>query len=488
MIVLKESIFVNRHIEQVFRYTSDFGNIRDWDPGVVSSKKKVSSKKEQPGVPGVGTTYDLILKFGPFRPKMQYVTVEYVPHSRVVLTGKGDTFSATDIITFEREADGTRIHYRAEIEFSGVTGRMDALLAPVLEKTGRDAVAGLKKTLGRENGLSEGDSWFSSGSNLADYFADHAILPGMFMFTSLGYRISQWFQKDTEATKDTLSGKTVVITGATSGIGRAAAFRLAEKKADLIFIARNREKARDVRQQIIEQTGNPHVDFLVADLSLMADIKDLVIRLRQRRKSIDVLINNAGALFTERAETPEGIERTFATDLLGVFYLTQLLRHRLSRPGARIINVSSGGMYTQKIDVNDLENRELPYNGAKAYARAKRGVVILTRRWAEQMAHAGIAVHAMHPGWVDTPGIQQALPGFHSLVGPVLRTPDQGADTMVWLAASKTAGQCTGRFWLDRRPHETAVFPKTNESETERQLLWQRLNRITERFQDLQKV
>jgi len=189
-----------------------------------------------------------------------------------------------------------------------------------------------------------------------------------------------------------------------------------------------------------------------------------------------VLINNAGALFNDRQATSEGLEKTFATDLLGGFYLTMHLKEALAASEAsRIINVSSGGMYTQKIDVHDLENRFYPYNGAKAYARAKRGVVILTKIWAEQFKPLGITVNAMHPGWVDTPGIEKSLPGFHQLVNRIMRTPEQGADTIVWLAADRQAALSTGLFWLDRRPHETMVFPGTGTSESDRALLWQKL-------------
>jgi NAD(P)-dependent dehydrogenase (short-subunit alcohol dehydrogenase family) len=317
---------------------------------------------------------------------------------------------------------------------------------------------------------------FQSGTGWLDFLADHAIAPGMLMFSRFGYELSRRFWTEPGGT---LYGKKVVLTGGTSGIGKAAAFMLAEKKAFLTIIARNREKAAQVQQAIISKTGNPHVDVMLADLGRMQDIGQVARQLRDTKKSINILINNAGALFNERKETSEGIEQTFATDLLGVFYLTELLKQSLVRSsGARIINVASGGMYTQKIAVDDLQNRQTPYNGAQAYARAKRGVVILTRIWAKELEKDGIAVHAMHPGWVDTPGIQRSLPGFHSLVGSQLRTPEQGADTMVWLALSETAGRSTGRFWLDRRPHETVVFPGTGETEQERQALWKKLHRL----------
>ena len=334
---------------------------------------------------------------------------------------------------------------------------------------------GIRSTghMGKKAEKANGRAFFRSGASWLDYLADHAILPGMLLFSRYGYALGRRFWTEPAGT---LYGRKVVLTGGTSGIGKAAAFQLAEKKAFLTIVARNRKKVQQVQQEIMEKTGNPHVDYLLADLGLMKDIKQVAKELQDKKNSIDILINNAGALFNERKETFEGIEQTFATDLLGVFYLTELLKKSLLRsPDPRIINVASGGMYTQKIAVDDLENRQGLYNGSKAYARAKRGVVILTRLWAEQLQKHGVTVHAMHPGWVDTPGIERALPEFHAVVNRILRTPEQGADTIVWLAVSEKAGQSTGRFWMDRRPHETVVFPGTGESEKERQALWHRL-------------
>jgi len=379
-----------------------------------------------------------------------------------------------ETIFFRKTATGTQIDYQADIRFTGFSRSIEGFLSPLMKRIGRKAMLGLEQTLFETKKVTPEKGWFQSGSSLVDYLADHTILPGMLMFSRYGYELSKKLWTDPV---DTLYGKKVVLTGGTSGIGKAAAFKLAEKKAFLTIVARNREKAEQVQQEIIKKTGNPHIDFLIADLSLMHDIKHVAEKLKTAKKSIDILINNAGALFNERKQTSEGLEQTFATDLLGVFYLTMLLKDALAQSrGSRIINVSSGGMYTQKIDVDDLQNRRGPYNGAKAYARAKRGVVILTQIWAEQFKKCGITVNSMHPGWVDTPGIETSLPEFHQQVNRLLRTPEQGADTIVWLAVSKRAGQSTGLFWLDRRPHETVILPGTGESMRDRQSLWGKLN------------
>jgi dehydrogenase/reductase SDR family protein 12 len=138
---------------------------------------------------------------------------------------------------------------------------------------------------------------------------------------------------------------------------------------------------------------------------------------------------------------------------------------------ARVILMSSGGMYTQPLPADDPEYRNGRYRGATAYARTKRMQVALTRVLAERWAAQRICVYCMHPGWADTPGVADALPGFRRLIGPVLRTPAQGADTAVWLAATKPAPP-TGRFWHDRRPRTEHYLPFTQESDRDRQLLW----------------
>ncbi len=472
MIQLDETIHVAQPLEKVFAYVSDFAHIQEWDPGVVSS---VSTR---PGPVTSGSTYDLTLRFGLSRPSMRYVVKEYKPFSKVVLTGEGRSFSATDTIEFNQSGTGTQIHYQADIRFSGGKRFFEPFLAPLLKRSGKKSMQGLEAALNSRSGPPSEKKRFASGTSLFDYLADHAVLPGMLMFSRYGYEISQRFWSEPG---EIMTGKTVILTGGTSGIGRAAAFSLAEKKAGLTIIARNRRKAEQVCKEIIEKTGNPSVDFLVADLSLMSDISRVAEKVREKTASIDVLINNAGALFNERLETSEGFEQTFATDLLGVFYLTMLLKDALAASAqARVINVSSGGMYTQKIDVTDLENRLGTYNGAKAYARAKRGVVILTRLWAEKFRSDRIVVHAMHPGWVDTPGIQRSLPGFTERVRNILRTPEQGADTIVWLASAQKAVQSSGLFWLDRRPRETVLLPGTGESEQEREKLWKELNALSD--------
>jgi len=135
-------------------------------------------------------------------------------------------------------------------------------------------------------------------------------------------------------------------------------------------------------------------------------------------------------------------------------------------------------MYSQKIHVDDLQSDRGNYSGSVAYARAKRGLMILTEVWAEKWCKSGIVVNAMHPGWADTPGVETALPAFYRVTRKFLRTPEEGADTMVWLAASTEAGKVSGKLWLDREQHPSHISRRTRETAAEREELLQILEEL----------
>jgi NAD(P)-dependent dehydrogenase (short-subunit alcohol dehydrogenase family) len=194
-----------------------------------------------------------------------------------------------------------------------------------------------------------------------------------------------------------------------------------------------------------------------------------------------VLINNAGALFNPRQENKEGLEQSFALLLLSPFILTEQLKPLLIK-GSRVINVLSGGMYSQKIVVDDLENTQGKYSGSVAYAKAKRGLMMTTEQWAKAWQKDGITVHAMHPGWAETTGVIESLPEFYKISKPFLRSPEQGADTIVWLATATEAGKCTGLFWLDRQAQPTHLLAKTQETAQQREQLRLSLLSYQQRF------
>jgi NAD(P)-dependent dehydrogenase (short-subunit alcohol dehydrogenase family) len=200
----------------------------------------------------------------------------------------------------------------------------------------------------------------------------------------------------------------------------------------------------------------------------------LADRVSRTERRLDVLVNNAGVMPDERTESADGHELMFATHVLAPFALSHLLADLLERsaPG-RIINVSSGGMYAQRLPGDDPESERTSYGPTKIYARTKREEVVITELCADRLRDRGIVVHAMHPGWVDTKGVRDWLPAFRVVTRPIIRDPEQGADTIVWLGAADEALGSTGRFWHDRRPRPTHYrLGKGEESAEERRALW----------------
>ncbi len=285
-------------------------------------------------------------------------------------------------------------------------------------------------------------------------------------FTNVGYKL----RERSFSPIPRMDGQTVVVTGATSGLGLAASKEFVRLGADLVIVGRNPEKLARTQSLL-----GSNVTTAQADLSSLDDVRSLASELLELER-IDVLVNNAGSLFNDRRVNGDAIELTFVTNLLSHYILTEMLTPKLMESApSRVVNVSSGGMYTQKIRPHDLETERIEYKGADAYARTKRGQVILTEVWADRLADDGVIVHAMHPGWADTPGVEESLPGFRRVVGRFLRTPEQGADTIVWLAAAPEAALSTGKFWLDRQQRPTHYLDRTRESAAQRQELLEQL-------------
>lgn len=264
-----------------------------------------------------------------------------------------------------------------------------------------------------------------------------------------------------------LAGRTVLVTGATSGIGLASAMRFAQLGATVRFLARDAARAEAARARI-EAAGGPHADvaYDLADMSDLGSLREFATRVSAANPRLDALVHNAGALSRTFAQAPDGSELTLASHVLGPFLLTGLLLPTLRHAApARVITVSSGGMYTQRLDLEDLEMARAGYDGRVAYARAKRAQVVLNREWDRRLGASDVVFHAMHPGWVDTPGVASGLPGFHRVMRPLLRTPEQGADTVVWLASADEALRSSGAFWLDRRRRSEHRVPWTRGAE-----------------------
>lgn len=259
-----------------------------------------------------------------------------------------------------------------------------------------------------------------------------------------------------------LKGKTALVTGATSGIGFAAAVQLAKRGAAVRIVGRNEAKAVAAQSAIRRVTGeDSDIAFDVVDVSDFDAVRAFAQRFTSANPVLDVLVHNAGALTADYRQAPSGCEATLAAHLLGPFLLTNLLLPalRAASDPATVITVSSGGMYAERLDLSQLEMTASDYKGATAYARAKRAQVVLNHEWASRVSPEQVVFHAMHPGWVDTPGVVSGLPTFYRVMKPLLRSPDDGADTMVWLAGNPSVE--SGHFWLDRRRRSEHRVPWT---------------------------
>ena len=228
-----------------------------------------------------------------------------------------------------------------------------------------------------------------------------------------------------------LDGRRVVITGATSGIGLAAAREMAGLGAHVAIVGRDPERTRSTAQDIAHESDTD-VESYVADLSLLADARRVADEIAVGAGGVDVLVHNAGTLSAQYVRTDEGFEATYASQVLSQHVLTSRLLPVLAGAASpRVIVVASGGMYAERLDHRTVQMAADEYDGVRAYARAKRAQVSLTEQWAQRFAELPVAFHSMHPGWADTRGVQESLPAFRQITKPILRTPREGADTIV---------------------------------------------------------
>ncbi len=295
----------------------------------------------------------------------------------------------------------------------------------------------------------------SAFARAVDAALEAAVVPS---FTAIGAqvrrRVDGWAPLETFD----LRGRIVLVTGATSGLGQQAATRLSGLGAQVVLLARNADKAARVRTEITQATGRDHIEIVTADLTDLRATRRAADEIVDRFGTLDVLVHNAGAMFGDRALTVDGIERTIALHVVAPFLLTSRLLPLLTASRGRVVTVASGGMYTSPVEVERLQS-DRDYRPALAYARAKRAQVTLNAAWARRVPEVGF--HAMHPGWVDTPGVRESLPRFRTLTRPLLRDVEEGADTMVWLAAADDLPAPSGTFWHDRRPRAVHRVPWT---------------------------
>lgn len=270
-----------------------------------------------------------------------------------------------------------------------------------------------------------------------------------------------------------LAGRTALVTGPTSGLGREAAGSLAELGARVILAGRSEAKLAALRDELVGLHGEDRYPIVVVDMGSLDSVRAAAAQVLATEPRLDVVVDNAGAIYPERTVGPDGIEASLTILTLAPLVLvTELLPLLRRTAGSRVIAVTSGGMYAQRLDLDDLELRTGPYDGTRAYARAKRAQVALMREWARREGADGIVFTAMHPGWADTPGLAASLPGFHRLMRPLLRTPAEGVDTIAWLATHPDPRRTSGRLYLDRRARPFDRVPSTRLGAIDRRRLW----------------
>lgn len=295
------------------------------------------------------------------------------------------------------------------------------------------------------------------------------FVKGLQEYTKSGYEAAAKHFAPTDLDVN-LSGRSFVITGANSGIGKATAQEIANRGGTVHLVCRNKGRADAAKDEIVERSSNQNVHVHIVDMSSARQVWEFASNF-MLNNTVHVLVNNAGCMVNQREVTEEGLEKNFATNTLGTYILTTALIPALKKAeDPRVITVSSGGMLTQKLDTDNLQFEKGTFDGTMAYAQNKRQQVILTEQWASQ--HKEIHFSSMHPGWADTPAVQLSMPSFHAKMQSKLRTEAMGADTTVWLAVSAAAAkQPSGLFFQDRKAvatHLPLASTKSTPQEKER--------------------
>jgi dehydrogenase/reductase SDR family protein 12 len=265
----------------------------------------------------------------------------------------------------------------------------------------------------------------------------------------------------------------VAVTGASSGLGERTAHDLAALGATVHLVVRDAGRGGRVAAEIESAVGRAGAARVwVCDVSDLDSVRTFCAAFLSAGLPLRALVQNAGALPATRTESAQGHEMTMALHVLGPVLMTELLLPLLGADAGRVVFVTSGGMYSQPLPVDDPEFLRGEYAGATAYARSKRGQIELLPVLALRWLPAGVSVSATHPGWAATPGVQTSLPRFNALLGPSLRTAGEGADTTTWVVAADPA-PASGQLWHDRRPRPTSIMRRTRPTAEQRGRFWE---------------
>lgn len=311
-------------------------------------------------------------------------------------------------------------------------------------------------------------------TELIDGAMDRALVLG---YTRIGSGVRRlWWPADAKA--GSLAGKRVVVTGSTAGIGFAMAQGFAELGATVHLLGRDEQKVYRCATEIRQAVPGADVVEEVCDVSDLGAVREWTAAFSNRVPALDGLVHNAGLMPKDRRLTAQGHEVQLATHVLGPHLMTeQLLPLLRAARGSSVVFVSSGGMYSSPLVVEDLEYRS-GYNGVRAYARTKKMQVVLADSWARRLAGTDVRVESMHPGWVDTPGVAEYLPRFRVITRPLLRDVADGADTAVWLVATRPEST-PGHFWHDRVQRPTTFGWQRHENPAKVRRFLEQVSRLT---------
>jgi NAD(P)-dependent dehydrogenase (short-subunit alcohol dehydrogenase family) len=279
-----------------------------------------------------------------------------------------------------------------------------------------------------------------------------------------------------------MKGKICIVTGSNSGIGKETAIDLAKMGANVVMVVRNKERGEKAQKEIVKQSGNNSVDLMICDLSSMESIRHFAEEFKKKYKRLDVLINNAGAVFNKREVTPEGFERTFAVNYLGPFLLTHGLLDMLkSSAPSRIINVSSGLAKDGKVDLNDLQSEnstsKKAYSHARSpfYANTKLMLILQTYELARRLQGSGVTANVLLPGFTatnlgrNTGSLRSSI--MFKMVRPMQQSPKKGAETSIFLASSDEVKEITGKCFAKKK--ETMTCPASYDQDLQT-CLWKK--------------
>lgn len=280
-----------------------------------------------------------------------------------------------------------------------------------------------------------------------------------------------------------LDGRIALVTGATGGIGKAVAKALARDGATVAVVGRTQQRAEEAVQDIQASVPGAKLEALACDLSSPTSIRSAVEEFLTRRHELHVLVNAAGVFRKERHVTPDGLELTFATNVMGYFLMTLLLEEALKRGaatgGARVVNITSrygNGPFAAKLDFDDLQTAEGKYSYFRSTPPTMLARVLLTQEFAERLRGTGVVVNAVHPGLVKQTALLQDIGGpFRWITDTIGKPAEEGADTAVWLATSDEPATVTGRLWAKRKPLPT---PGMGLDPTARKRLWDECMRL----------